>query len=378
MRVKPVSAGLLAALLAGTAFGAPTPGVTLDKAAFEKVQALLKERRDALREVLKGRKAQYEAGRISPGEMIDARRALLHAELDLATVPGRAVLNDALAKQVKEQEEYARALFETGRITPGEYAAARADCRAEEARLLRERAGARPTEAQTATLRKLQRERREVLTKALETQQKALIEGGRIGVDAVSTIARQKLEADLECAETQAERIAAHRTHLSDTQRLAAVLKEGFDVGRVNYYAFHRGKAENLTAEIGLLRAGGKLAPEAAGRVLALERECRGEWADVFKVALLQWEIGRPLDSDPPALSAALRDTELDIAEKSEDRIAAHRAHLKRVRQFEEFVKAQHDAGRLAAPDFFRVKAARLEAEAAFVRAGGKPADLGK
>ena len=41
MFVTPVSAGLLAALLAGSALGAPTPGVTLDKAAYEKLQALL-------------------------------------------------------------------------------------------------------------------------------------------------------------------------------------------------------------------------------------------------------------------------------------------------------------------------------------------------
>ena len=155
MRVKPVSAALVAALLAGTALGAPIPGVTLDKAAYEKMQALLKERCDTLREVVKARQAQYDAGRLSPGEMIDARRALLHAELELATLPGRAALHDALAKQVKELDEYARALFEAGRITPGEYAAVRADCRAEDIRLLRERAGARLTDAQSAALRNL-------------------------------------------------------------------------------------------------------------------------------------------------------------------------------------------------------------------------------
>src|SRR5690242_5294954 len=105
MWVKRSCACLLAALLTGTAAAAPTPGVTLHKAAYEKIQALLKDRRDTLREVLKARQAQYEAGRLSPGELIDARRALLHAELDLATVPGRAALNDMLARQVKEQEE---------------------------------------------------------------------------------------------------------------------------------------------------------------------------------------------------------------------------------------------------------------------------------
>jgi hypothetical protein len=377
MWMKRSCACLLAALLTGTALGAPVPSVTLDKAVYEKLQALLKDRRDTLREVLKARQFQFDAGRLSPGEMIDARRALLHAELDLATVPGRAALNDALAKQVKGQEEYGQAMFEAGRIGAGEYAAARADCRAEEIRVLRERAGPRPSEAQLAALRKLRRERLNFARQALEEQEKTF-DAGRAAAAAVNKAARLALEAELDLAEKPAERVAAHRTYASGAEKRARVMQKLFDAGRVRSRDHDDAVAEKLGAEIGLLRAGGKLTPEEAGRLKALLRERWTHSAGAANAALEEMKAGVAPLGVVVDLSARLSEAELDLAEGAAGRVAAHRPHLKRLREVEELAKAWHDAGRLATPDYLAVKAARLAGEAAFVRAGGKPADLGK
>jgi hypothetical protein len=369
-------AGLLVTLLTGAAAAAPAPAVTLDKAAYEKLQALLKDRRDTLREVLKARQIQFDAGRLSPGEMIDARRALLHAELDLATVPGRAALNEALAKQVQEQEEFARAMFEAGRIGPGAYAAARADCRAEEVRLLRERAGPRPTEAQLAALRKLRRERLDLARRALEDQETDF-EARRIRGTALSKAARLALEAELDLAEKPAERAEAYRKHAAGAQRRARMM-ELFDVGRISSRDRDDALAEKLCAEIGLLREGGKLTPEGAARLKALLRDRWKHCAGAVNAALREWKAGGMPFDVVADLSARRLEAELDLAEGAAGRVAAHLSHVKRLREVEEIAKARYDAGCLATPDYLAVKAARLAGEAAFVRAGGKPADLGK
>jgi hypothetical protein len=370
-------ASLLAALLTGAAIAAPAPSVTLDKAAYEKVQALLKERRDALREVLKAREAQFEAGRLSPPEMLGARRALLHAELDLATVPGRAAVNEALAKHIKGHEEYAQAMFEAGRISTGDYAAARADCRAEGARLLSERAGPRPTDAQRAALRKLRRERLDFARRAAEDQEKTFA-AGRTTFEAIGKAARLLLEAELDLAEGPAERVAAYRKYVTGAAARAQVAVEGFDAGRIRSRDREAAVAEKLEAEIGLLRAGGKLAPDEAGRLKALRRDRWTHCARAVNAALEEVKDGTAPFDLYVGVSARLSEAELDLTEGVAGRVAAHRAHLKRLRKIEEIAKAQHDAGRLAAPDYLNVKAARLAGEVAFVRAGGKPAELGK
>jgi outer membrane protein TolC len=376
MYARRTCACLLAALLAGTALAAPTPGVALDKAAYEKLQALLKDRRDTLREVVKARQAQYEAGRVSPGELLDARRALLHAELNLATVPGRAALNDALGKQIKEQEEIARAMRKAGRIVAGDYYSACADCRAEEARLLRERAGPRPTEAQLATLHKLRRERLDLARQALEGQE-TNFDVGRATLDVISKAARRALEAELDLAEKAAERIAAYRTYAAGAERQAQVTQKLFDIGRVRSRDHDYALAEKLGAEIGLLRAGGKLTPEEAGRLKALLRDRRKHSARAVNAVMSELRAGVAPFNVVVELSARLAEAELDLGEGAAGRVAAHRDHLKRLREVEEIAKAWHDAGRLTSPDYLSVKAARLAAEIAFLRAGGKPAELG-
>lgn len=377
MYVTRTCACLLAALLTGPALGAPVPGVTLDKAALEKLQALLKDCRDALSDVLKARQARFEAGRSHKGAVIGARRALLHAELDLATVPGRAALNDAVAKLTKEQEEIDQALFTWRRISPGEYAAARADYRAEEVRLLRERAGPRPTEAQLAGLRKLRRERFDFARQALEEQDKSF-EAGRTTLAAGSKAARQALEAELDLAEKPAERVAAYRTFAAGAGKRADVTEKLFAVGRARSRDHDHALAEKLGAEIALLRAGGKLTPEEADRLKALRRERRKHCAGAFNAALEEFKAGvAPLDL-VVELSTRLAEAEVDLAEGVAGRVAAHLSHVKRMREVEGLAKARYKAARLDTVDYFNITAARLGAEVAFVRSGGKPTDLGK
>jgi len=370
-------AGPLVAVLAGTAAAAPAPAVTLDKAAYEKVQALLKERRDTLREALKARQALYDAGRLSPGELIDASRALLYAELELATLPGRTALNDALAKRVKEQEEIAEAMFKAGRIGPGDYAAARADCRAEEARLLREQAGARPSDAQSVALRKLRRERLDFARQAMDHQEKSF-EAGQITLVAVSKAARRALEAELEWLEHPPDRVEACRRYAGNAGHRAEMMKEAFDAGRVSRSDRDAAVAEWLAAEIGVLRASGKLTPEEAGRLKALKRDRRKHCAGAVNAAQEALKAGVAPLGVVVEHSARLAEAEVDLAEGAAGRVAAHLPHVKRLREVEGLAKARFDAGQLALPEYLSVKAARLGAEVAFVRAGGAPADLAK
>jgi hypothetical protein len=370
MCVKSVFTGLVAALLAGAAAAAPGPAILPDKATQDKIRALLTERRDALREVLKGLEVQFEVGRLTTDVVLKAHRAVLETELELATTPAERVkVCEGLAKCSRDNEAHVKVLFDAGRVTSGELAGARAELRADEVRLLRERAGSRPTEKQAADLRKLRADYRELLTKAFEEQQKAFIDTGNVLPHVICRTARGKLEADLECAATPAERVAARRANLAAAKQRATVSKARFEAGKVTRYMHHTCVAEALAAEIDLLRAAGKLTPEEAGRVRALRRECRVEWGEVFR---------DPLRSDPPTISGRLLEADLGLSEKADERLAAHRAHLKRMRESEQAVKAQHDEGRLSALDYLHARAARLASEVAFLRAGGKPAELAK
>jgi hypothetical protein len=378
MWVKPLCACLLAALLTGLALGAPVPAL-LDRATQEKVQSLLKERRDVLGEVVKAREAQFKAGRLTPDVLAEAHRALLAAELELTTDRAERVkLCEGLAQRSRDYESHMKAAFDAGRITPGDLTAATAEARADVVRLLRERAGPRPTEKQAAELRKLRHEHRELLAKAFEVRQKVFVEEGLGRQEVMSKTARLKLEADLEFASHPSERIAAHRAHFAGAQHRSNVLQEGFEAGRVTRFGRDMARAEKLTAEVGLLRAKGKLNSDEADRLQALQRDRRAHWAEAFKGAMAQWEY-RPGPLDIPLdISAHLLEADLDAAETQTGRVAAHRAQISRLRKIEELAKAAHDVGRLTAPDYLNAKAARLAAEVAFLRAGGKPAELGK
>jgi hypothetical protein len=72
-------------------------------------------------------------------------------------------------------------------------------------------------------------------------------------------------------------------------------------------------------------------------------------------------------------VSRELLKTELELATKPAERVAAHEGHFNAMRKLEELVKEGYEAGRIKAADHFEMRAARLEAEIGLLRAGGKP-----
>jgi hypothetical protein len=69
--------------------------------------------------------------------------------------------------------------------------------------------------------------------------------------------------------------------------------------------------------------------------------------------------------------SRNLLHAELDLATTAEQRIAAHAAILKIMREMERLSKARYEAGQLKMADYCDMQAARLEAEIGWLKAGG-------
>jgi hypothetical protein len=119
---------------------------------------------------------------------------------------------------------------------------------------------ARPTldKATLAEVRKLQEKRRDLLREALEGRQK-LYQAARSEMRDVVETSRRLLKAELDLAETDAERIAAHEKQLEMAQALIEVAKARKAAARGTHADILDAEALSLELQIGLLKAGGKL-----------------------------------------------------------------------------------------------------------------------
>jgi hypothetical protein len=70
--------------------------------------------------------------------------------------------------------------------------------------------------------------------------------------------------------------------------------------------------------------------------------------------------------------SRLLLQAELDLAATAPQRVAAHAAHLNVAKEVDAMFEKLHDAGRVTRADFMHARAARLEAEIGWLKAGGK------
>jgi hypothetical protein len=119
--------------------------------------------------------------------------------------------------------------------------------------------GAAALDKETAAeVRKLQEKRREVLRQALEVRMK-LYQSARAELDGVIETAKRLLAAEVDLAATGAERIAAHERHLKLAQMLVAVAKARHESSRGTAADVLDAQASSLEAQIGLLKAGGKV-----------------------------------------------------------------------------------------------------------------------
>jgi hypothetical protein len=112
--------------------------------------------------------------------------------------------------------------------------------------------------ATLAKVRELQKKRRDALRDA-QAMVQALYVNARIELSEVVETSRQLLTAELELAATGAERIAAYERLLETAQMLVGITKARLENARGTMICVRAAQALSLEAQIGLLKAGGKL-----------------------------------------------------------------------------------------------------------------------
>jgi outer membrane protein TolC len=116
---------------------------------------------------------------------------------------------------------------------------------------------------------------------------------------------------------------------------------------------------------------GVKLDPATQAKVRKLQMERR----DVLKKALdarrEEYKAGRGTMEALLEGTRNLLHAELDLASTTQERIAAHAAILKVMKEMEKLATAQYEAGRLKLADHCDMQAARMEAEIGWLKAGG-------
>jgi outer membrane protein TolC len=85
-----------------------------------------------------------------------------------------------------------------------------------------------------------------------------------------------------------------------------------------------------------------------------------------------EFEAGRITLDEMLGVAKKFLQAELDLATKPAERLAAYEEFLKVAKESEEILKTKYEAGRASQVDYFLAKAARLEAEAGWLKAGGK------
>jgi hypothetical protein len=114
-----------------------------------------------------------------------------------------------------------------------------------------------------------------------------------------------------------------------------------------------------------------KLDAATQAKVRKLQVERRDALREALAARQKEFLAGRGTVANCLDVSASLLSAELDLATKAEERLAAHAAHLKIASQVEDAAKQWYDAGRLTVADYQTTRAARLEAEIGWLKAGG-------
>ena len=114
-----------------------------------------------------------------------------------------------------------------------------------------------PEKKDSPEVKALLKERRDVLTKAVEARSQEY-EAGRGTQAALLEVSRELLKVKLELATKPAERVAAHEEHFNAMRKWEELVKEGYEAGRIKAADYFEMRAARLGAEIGLRRAGGK------------------------------------------------------------------------------------------------------------------------
>jgi outer membrane protein TolC len=121
--------------------------------------------------------------------------------------------------------------------------------------------GAAVPDKETAEVRKLQEKRRDLLRQALEVRVK-LYQSARAELEGALETSKRLLTAEVDLAATKAERIAAHERYVKTSEMLIEVARARYEAARGTKADVFDAQATTLEAQIGLLKAGGKLKKE--------------------------------------------------------------------------------------------------------------------
>jgi outer membrane protein TolC len=119
--------------------------------------------------------------------------------------------------------------------------------------------------------------------------------------------------------------------------------------------------------------AGPALDKATQAQVRKLLEERRDALRKVIEARQKEFEVGRGSLDGLLRTARKLLQAELELATTPAQRIAAHQAHYDIAKKVEEMNATRYDAGRLSFADYQESRAARLAAEIALLRAGGKP-----
>ncbi len=114
-----------------------------------------------------------------------------------------------------------------------------------------------------------------------------------------------------------------------------------------------------------------KLDPATKDKIHSLQLERRDALKKAVECRLNEYEAGRGTLESLLNGSKLLLKAELDLANTKEQRIAAHAALLELATKVLKISKERYEAGRVTEADHQQVRAARLEAEIGWLKAGG-------
>jgi hypothetical protein len=339
----------------------------------KKLQALLTERRDALKGAFEGRWELVKKGLEAPnGELLDLSLLLLQAELELIDKSNdRIAAREKHVKLAKETDAAFEGWLKGGKLKADVYLKVHAARLAAEIDLLREKAGRKPTDEQTAAIKKLLEARRDALHDEVEGKE-ARIKAGFDGpsVDHMEVSGRL-LEAELELIDKSDNRIAAHEKFVSVAKKVDENFEGMAKSARIRRDEYSQVHAARLAAEIGLLRekAGGKPSADQSAAIKKLLESQRDALREVVeaKQARIKGGLEEP-DVYLMDVCRRLLQAELELTEKPADRISAHKKYVEVANKTDETLKRKSEGARIRVDYYLQAKAARLEAEIALLR----------
>jgi outer membrane protein TolC len=118
--------------------------------------------------------------------------------------------------------------------------------------------------------------------------------------------------------------------------------------------------------------SGGKLDKATQEKIRLLQGQHRDTLKEEVRAREEEFDAGRGATEALLRASGQLLKAELELATTAKERITAHAEHLKLMRKIEKITRSRHDAGQIKTSDNLQARAARMAAEIAWLKAGGK------